>query len=144
MPSENIQQYWRVIDANFNRAKEGLRVCEDICRFILNDEVLTQGFKTIRHGLSDVLFDWSPQQCWQARDVSGDVGQQSSALEFRRETLADVGYANVQRAKESIRVLEEFAKLETAERAVEFKNLRYALYNLEKELVKKIPAVSGT
>lgn len=141
--NQNIKQYWRVIDANFNRAKEGLRVCEDICRFILNDDILTQGFKNIRHSLSDVLFDWSPQECWQARDVSGDVGQAPSALEFRRDTLADVGYANVQRAKESIRVLEEFAKLESAPRAIEFKNLRYALYSLEKELVKKIPVVSG-
>ncbi len=137
------QNYWRVIDANFNRAKEGLRVCEDVCRFILNDEKLTDGFKSVRHSLSDILFSWNPDECWDARDVPGDVGQKSLPMEFKRETLADVGYANVQRAKESIRVLEEFAKLKDISKAQRFKELRYALYGLEKNLVKKIPSVSG-
>jgi len=29
----------RIIDANTNRLKEGLRVCEDIFRFILNAKI---------------------------------------------------------------------------------------------------------
>ena len=34
----------RVIDANANRLTEGLRVCEDTARFILNDKKATQSF----------------------------------------------------------------------------------------------------
>lgn len=143
MTSNQTPQYWRVIDANFNRAKEGLRVCEDIARFVLNDEFLTDGWKSVRHRLSDVLFAWNPQGCWEARNVGGDVGQKHVPAEFKRETIADLAYANAQRVKESIRVLEEFAKLQDAAKAAVFKELRYAVYGFEKKLVEKIASVSG-
>ena len=48
-------KFLRVIDANFNRAKEGLRVCEDVCRFWLDEEVLTKKFKSLRHRLTDEI-----------------------------------------------------------------------------------------
>lgn len=132
-----------MIDANFNRAKEGLRVCEDICRFVLNDGELTDGFKAVRHKLSDLWFSWNPDGCFESRDVGADVGQKPQPVEFKRETLDDLGFANAQRVKESIRVLEEFAKLTDASKAVGFKELRYAVYVLEKGMVKKIASVSG-
>ena len=143
MKLKQTHNYWRVVDANFNRAKEGLRVCEDVCRFMLNDESLTDSLKNIRHQLSDILFAWNPKDCWDARDVSGDVGQKSLDVEFKRETLADVTYANIQRVKESIRVLEEFAKLDDVSKALAFKQLRYEIYIIEKDLVTKVSALSG-
>ena len=39
----------RIIDANANRLREALRVCEDIARFILSDKRATQEFKSLRH-----------------------------------------------------------------------------------------------
>jgi len=41
----------RLIDANLNRLKEGLRVVEDICRYIHNDQVLTSKLKELRHSI---------------------------------------------------------------------------------------------
>ena len=32
---------YRIIDANFNRAREATRVIEEFCRFALNSELLT-------------------------------------------------------------------------------------------------------
>ena len=49
------QELFRIIDANYNRAKEGLRVCEDIARFILNDKALSAGFKRARHTLAGAI-----------------------------------------------------------------------------------------
>ena len=43
------KRVYRVIDANFNRAREGLRVCEEFARFFLNDKVLTENAKKIRN-----------------------------------------------------------------------------------------------
>jgi hypothetical protein len=39
----------RLIDANANRAREALRVVEDYCRFVLNDETLSGSLKSLRH-----------------------------------------------------------------------------------------------
>ena len=39
----------RVIDANFNRCKEGLRVVEDIFRFCFEDDALRKKIRKIRH-----------------------------------------------------------------------------------------------
>ena len=41
----------RILDANFNRAREAARVLEDYCRFVLDDRILTEEVKSMRHGL---------------------------------------------------------------------------------------------
>ena len=43
----------RIIDANFNRAREGLRVMEYIARFNHSDCTVSHQLKTIRHDLRD-------------------------------------------------------------------------------------------
>ncbi len=45
----------RMIDANLNRATEGIRVAEDIVRFILDDDRLTERLKKIRHEIVKLL-----------------------------------------------------------------------------------------
>src|SRR4030042_4871341 len=42
----------RIIDANFNRAREASRVIEEFCRFVLNSSSLTERAKKLRHELS--------------------------------------------------------------------------------------------
>ena len=128
----------RIIDANFNRAKEGLRVCEDICRFIDNNKVLTSQYKSIRHQLTQIISRLSLPGIVQARDIPGDVGKKSQAMEFKRKNVADIFYANSQRVKESIRVLEEFLKLIDKNLAQDLKQLRYQVYALEQKGAAKL------
>jgi thiamine-phosphate pyrophosphorylase len=45
----------RIIDANFNRSREGLRVMEEYARFCLADASLTERCKTLRHDLGNVI-----------------------------------------------------------------------------------------
>lgn len=128
----------RVLDANINRLKEGLRVCEEIARFLLNSRALTQEFKKIRHKVNTLANSFfSAQGLLLARKSRTDVGKNIYIDELKRGSVRDIFYANMQRAKESSRVLEEFSKLKNIRTAVEFKKIRYALYTLEKKAVKK-------
>lgn len=132
----------RILDANINRLKEGLRVCEEIARFLLDNRALTQDFKEIRHKVSRISNSFfSARDLLLARKSRTDVGMNIYADELKRTDTCDIFFANMQRAKESCRVLEEFSKLKNTGIAVEFKKIRYSLYELEKKSVKKIAAL---
>lgn len=137
-----IKEVNRIIDANINRAKEGLRVCEEISRFILSNSKLTAQFKRIRHKISTLsgLLPCAAQLLKERKSLS-DVGKNIRANELERKNLTDIFFANIQRAKESIRVLEEFSKLINKKAALEFKKIRYAVYETEKRTAKKIFAL---
>ena len=130
-------QIHRVIDANFNRAKEGLRVCEDICRFVYGDASLTRRFKNVRHAMTAILLKMNTSFLVRARNIQQDIGKSSIQRELKRKNVQDIMYANIQRAKESIRVLEEFTKLLNQKTALDLKSLRYKIYVLEQDLIKK-------
>ncbi len=129
------KQLLRIIDANFNRAKEGLRVCEDVARYGLDRQTLTREFKSIRHGLTNMVGSLKIADLLNARDIEGDVGRGSTKSEFARGDLKDIFYANAQRVKESLRVLEEVTKLLDASCARKIKELRYKVYALEQKII---------
>lgn len=126
---------YRVMDANLNRAKEGLRVCEDICRFVYDHRQWTVGLKMIRHQLTESAAGIGIPNLVAARHIEGDVGRKTVSSESSRRKVDDIFYANAQRVKESFRVLEEFAKLKDSHTAEDFKKLRYRMYALEKRIV---------
>ena len=64
---------YRIIDANFNRAREALRVIEDFCRFSLSSAPLTTYAKQLRHELSAAIGKLDAAQLIAARDTPGDV-----------------------------------------------------------------------
>lgn len=129
----------RVIDANFNRSREGLRVCEEVARFIWNSPTLTKELKSVRHSISSVLKN-SPATLKVlnvTRDSAHDVGRRvKSGSEMSRLTYDDIFSANIQRVKESLRVLEEFFKLVDAGSSVRFADLRFKVYEIEKKALK--------
>lgn len=133
----------RIIDANINRCKEGLRVCEEVARFVLQNQGLTAQFKKIRHeidSLSPKIADLKSRL--QERKAYSDVGRQiKSFAELKRKDFGDIFFANIQRVKESVRVLEEFVKLKDSKIALNFKYIRYRIYELEKATAKKIASL---
>ena len=132
-------QTLRIIDANLNRIGEGLRLLENLARLLLNDTALTQQLKTMRHEL--VTSDWpSYQQLLQARNSEGDVGINIKApgQEKPRELPAVVA-ANARRVQESLRTIEELAKLpDTKLDSERFKQARFNLYTIEQRLLSKL------
>jgi len=132
----------RIIDANLNRVKEGLRVCEEITRFILDHHKFTALFKLYRHEIDDIVKNTYPKQkLLKERKSDTDVGREDSHLELKRTGCKDIFWANIQRVKESLRVLEEFSKLENKKAALRFKQLRYKVYEIEKKSFKEISAL---
>lgn len=124
----------RVIDANINRAKEGLRVCEEVTRFILDNRRLTSELKIIRHNLSSVAVSLAAKdKLIKERSSLKDVGRFLKANELRRSGVSDIFSANIGRVKESVRVLEEFSKLINLKAALGFKSIRYRIYEIEKK-----------
>lgn len=63
--------------------------------------------------------------------------KKSINLELQRKDLNSVLTANLKRSQESARVLEEIFKLIDLENSQIFKNARYELYNLEKDILTK-------
>jgi thiamine-phosphate pyrophosphorylase len=136
---------YRIIDANYNRLKEGLRVCEDIIRFNFEDKNLTKSYKDIRHKTTEALkiLKINSKTLFDSRDSKKDVGKKTTENELNKKTLEDLFLSNLQRAKESFRVLEEVSKLINKKAALKFKGLRYNLYELEKKTFKKISSLSN-
>ncbi|WP_103640098.1 thiamine-phosphate pyrophosphorylase [Campylobacter concisus] len=125
----NDERIYRVIDANLNRLKEGLRVVEDIKRYVFDDAKLAYKIKSLRHKAK------IPQKEFlKFRNSQNDVLKTSTKSEQERSNLDEIVTANFKRAQESARVLEECFKLINLEQAELFKSIRYELYELEKEL----------
>lgn len=125
----------RIIDANLNRSQEGLRVCEDIVRFVLNDRRSSRSFKSLRHvvgNLGKKLYSTEPRLL-SSRNVSGDVGKKTNRYERKRKDIKAIFRANTQRTKEALRVLEEISKLKDKKISQRFKGARFKIYELEKK-----------
>lgn len=134
---------YRIIDANLNRAKEGLRVCEDIVRFICDDTTLTQELKDLRHRVFSVSLDL-PVGCDEmlnSRDTESDVGKCSKETARLNLSLRDIFLSNIARAKEALRVLEETSKLLDVKCSERFRILRFSIYECEKKAIKVISAI---
>ena len=129
----------RVIDANFNRCKEGLRVAEDIFRFILKEDGLRKTLRRLRHSLDLIAQEELLKQAILSRNSKKDLGKKCDAFEIKRKDVSSLLYINLQRVKESLRVLEEFFKLVIPQRVPKIKKIRYEIYELEKKVLKKWP-----
>ena len=126
---ETTPELYRIIDANLNRLKEGIRVIEDIARYLDNNKALSQKLKKLRHMAR--IEEQIP--LLRSRDSINDVLRPTMQEEMARHSLDDILLANYKRAQESSRVLEEMYKIISPELSETFKTIRYTLYSLEKE-----------
>ena len=133
MTNQLSPELFRVIDANLNRLKEGIRVVEDVMRYRDNDKELSKKLKELRH---KSRID-ETRELLLHRDSINDVLRASSQSELNRTDITSVLTANFKRGQESARVLEELFKLENIKYSENFKYIRYELYNLEKEIILK-------
>ncbi|MGD9719443.1 MAG: thiamine-phosphate pyrophosphorylase [Sulfurimonadaceae bacterium] len=131
MNNELSPELFRVIDANLNRLKEGIRVVEDIIRYRDNNKELASKLKNLRH-LAKVEETF---ELLKYRDSINDVLRPTIKSELNRSDIKSILLANFKRAQESSRVLEELYKLSRADYSETFKKIRYELYTLEKEIL---------
>jgi len=134
-----MKEVYRILDANFNRAREALRVAEDCGRFVLNDPAVTAMAKNMRSDLREILASMPVQELVVSRDAPGDVGTElSSPSELRRENIADVVTAACKRLTEALRTVEEYSKFVSPEHTRRFERMRYDSYTLEQRLMGRL------
>jgi thiamine-phosphate pyrophosphorylase len=128
---------YRILDANANRAREGLRVVEEHLRLVRDDAALTARLKTLRHAITDAIISMGvDDKLIMARQSDTDVGATAPASsEGKRSGMEHIVTANLRRAQEGLRVLEEYSKLLSVRASAEFKRLRFETYTLEKDII---------
>jgi thiamine-phosphate pyrophosphorylase len=130
----------RTVDANINRVSEGLRVLEDISRFIVEDVDTTRQLKSIRHQVNQLASDLGIHLLL-SRDSEGDIGAGSDLVKEHSD-LYSIVRANAKRAQEGLRVLEELTKLPDFKGAIpadQIRQSRYLVYTIEAGLINKLP-----
>jgi thiamine-phosphate pyrophosphorylase len=123
----------RLLDANLDRAREGLRVLEDWARFALDRPDLVARTKDLRQRLGQRHHDRYKLARHTATDPAAGLTHPAQA---ERGEASRVLAANAGRVQEALRVLEEFGRLEDPALAAEAAAIRYALYDLEVALLQ--------
>jgi len=127
----------RIIDANFNRLREGLRVLEETERLGRDRKKAFAFLKGLRHAVAACCGLFEGPALLEARDSEGDVGRAgASKSELRRANIDGIVSANFKRCQEAARVIEEFAKLINPTASKKAKAVRFKLYTVEKEWAK--------
>ncbi|MFO0974280.1 MAG: hypothetical protein U1A27_12700 [Phycisphaerae bacterium] len=101
----------RILDANFNRAGEALRVLEEHARFALNDAATTAAVKSLRHALRGLRERFPAGALLDARDTPRDVGTQISTPDERVRGSTESVAVAARGGPARRRVIEEYAKL---------------------------------
>ena len=131
----------RIIDANLNRTREGLRVCEDIARFAINGEGIAKSLKFMRHAATDALIDsknMSLRKLLGERDTANDGLKFFDVEKQGKADIKDIFMSNIERVKESLRVLEECCKIADKDTSRRYRKLRFDAYGIEKTAVEEI------
>lgn len=142
--NDERREIYRIIDANLNRSREGLRVCEEVTRFIFNDAELTKNLRKLRYSITEIAksLPLEQRELLGAREARFDVGR--NLTRNKKSNYIDVFMANIERAQEALRVLEEFSHILDRGVSKKFEILRFQLYSLEKKIIARFPALSNT
>jgi thiamine-phosphate pyrophosphorylase len=127
----------QVIDVNLNRLSEGLRIIEETTRFYFKDQKKLAIIRKLKQELWQNFSETRKKAIW-ARKSEHDLGRDASFDIHKRGNLVDMLTANFKRCQEAARVLEEIFKISNPTQAKFFKNLRFIIYDLEKDLLKRI------
>ena len=131
----------RLVDANANRALEGLRVCEEIVRFSCDWPNGFRRARALRHAVASALtrLPIGAHALLRARASGRDVGRRAPSSHV--DSLERLLLINFQRAKESLRVLEECARLVAPRHTIAFQSLRFRTYEVERDLLLGLAAL---
>lgn len=132
---------FRIIDANINRVSEGLRVIEDVQRFIYENQLLAKRTRRLRH-LARKSFDH--KELLKNRNAIEDVGFNISREDTldKKSSIEELLISNFKRVEEGLRSIEESLKvMGFYEKSKVYESIRFQTYDLEKVtmLKKTIP-----
>jgi len=124
----------RIIDANFNRAREGLRVIEDGVRFYYDgNETHIKQIKAIRHSLAAAVEkNFGLIKIKRERNTLRDTGKDIDTRTM--ESTSKIIEKNFLRVSEALRAMEEYSKTINPAVSSVFHNLRFRLYSTEQNI----------
>ena len=129
---EDFRTY-QIIDANLDRAREGLRVLEDWARFGLGENDFVVKIKNFRQILGKNHLEIYKQSRNFIEDECKGLTHQE---QIKRNAPEQIISSNAGRVQEALRVIEEFSKQHNNELSKIASKIRYEIYTLEIELLR--------
>ncbi len=125
----------RIADVNLNRLNESLKFIEDVVRFSLENKTLLKKIRKIRNEFLRIKKSLPIKHIIDFRESGTDLGR-TAAFDIQMKRIPeDLIIANLTRAKESSRILEEILKSTNVKTSKGMKEIRFHLYDLEKSVV---------
>ena len=118
----------QIIDANLDRAREGLRVLEDWARFGLGEKDCVAKIKNFRQILGKNHLEVYKQSRNNIEDQCKGLTHEE---QFKRRNPDQIISSNAGRVQEALRVIEEFSRLKNNELSKIASEIRYEIYTLE-------------
>ncbi|WP_026478767.1 thiamine phosphate synthase [Alkaliphilus transvaalensis] len=123
---------YRIVDVNVNRVSEGIRVLEDLARFVYEVPTITDDLRKLRHQVRKTM---NRIPLTNYRDAAKDIGFEisvNSSLD-KKESISNLVEANFKRVQEGIRSIEETLKvLGHYEESKIYEALRFHSYEIER------------
>jgi len=129
--AEDFRLY-QIIDANLDRAREGLRVLEDWARFGLGENDCVAKIKNFRQILGKNHLEIYKKSRNYIEDQCKGLTHQE---QIKRRNPEQIISSNAGRVQEALRVIEEFSRLHNYGLSKIASEIRYEIYNLEIELL---------
>ncbi|UCD05247.1 MAG: thiamine phosphate synthase [candidate division WOR-3 bacterium] len=130
--------FLRIIDVNLNRLDESLKLIEDVARFHIADRQILQQTRKIRNALLDFKKSLPLKRIVGSRRSAEDPGRAAKFDARATKSSTAVIISNLARAKEASRILEETCKVLDPGLSGSMKEIRFKIYDLEKEIVQGI------
>ncbi len=125
----------RIADVNLNRLDESLKFIEDVVRFSLEDNILLTQIRKIRSIYLDVRKELPLVDIVTFRESRRDLGRTTRFDMQAKKTPEELIIANLTRAKESSRIIEEVTKSMHLKTSSKMKKIRFQVYDLEKSII---------
>jgi len=123
---------FQIIDANLDRAREGLRVLEDWARFGIGRNDCVTRIKNFRQILGKNHLEVYKQSRNYIEDQCKGLTHEEQT---KRKTPEQIISSNAARVQEALRVTEEFSRLHNHELSKIASEIRYEIYTLEIDLL---------
>ncbi len=131
-PSDN--RIAQLIDANLDRAREGLRVIEDWCRFGLKKKDYAKDLKDWRQTLGTYHHEFYKNARTTFQDPCIGISHPAQSTRITPEQIVS---ANASRVQEALRVIEEYTRNTDKLLSSEASSIRYKIYDLELQIIKE-------
>jgi len=131
-PNAEDLRIYQIIDANLDRAREGLRVLEDWARFGIGKEKYVKRIKNFRQILGKNHLEVYKQSRNHIEDKCKGLTHHE---QINRKTPEQIISSNSARVQEALRVIEEFSRLKNYKLSKIASEIRYEIYTIEIELL---------